>query len=300
MWRAPSWDTVAVDGGELAVATWGHGPVPLVGLHGISANHASFGQIADAIGRRRADVTLHVPDLRGRGRSAALPGPFGLARHAEDVVRLLERLAPARPILVGHSMGAYVAALVARRHPRRVAGVVLVDGGLPLEVDVPAGSSDAETVRAVVGPALDRLTTTYGDEASHTATFREHPALAGSWTPVLDAYAAADRVRTSGGGWRSAVSPEAVATDGVGPVRDPEVRSAVAELTVPAVLLTAPRGLRDEPGGLCRADAVTRLRRANPAVQVEEIADVNHYTIVFDPVAAERVADAALALAGPG
>lgn len=294
MWRDPSWGSVAVHGGELAVATWGRGPHSVVGLHGITANHASFGEVAAALARRYAEVTLHVPDLRGRGRSAGLPGPFGLARHADDVLALIDGLGLARPTLVGHSMGAYVAALVARRAPGRVGGVVLVDGGLPLEVDLPEGTSDLDAIHAVVGPAIDRLRTTYPDEAAHEATFRQHPALTGRWTATLSAYTAADRVPTEDGRWRSPVSIEAVAADGAGPLRDPEVRRAAAELAVPATLLTAPRGLRDEPGGLCTADAVADLAVANRHVRIGTVADVNHYTIVFDPRAADQVAAAVL------
>lgn len=294
MWHEPSWGRVAVDGGELAVATWGHGPHAVVGLHGLTANHASFGEVAAAFARRDAGVALHVPDLRGRGRSASLLGPFGLARHAHDVLAVVDGLGLARPTLVGHSMGAYIAALVAWRAPGRVGGVVLVDGGLPLEVELPEGASDLEAIRAVVGPAIDRLRTIYADEAEHEATFRQHPALIGRWTATLSAYAAADRVPTDDGRWRSPVSVEAVTADGAGPLRDADVRRAAAELAVPAILLTAPRGLRDEPGGLCTEDAVAELAVANPHVRIDTVGDVNHYTIVFDRRAADRVAAAAL------
>lgn len=93
-----------------------------------------------------------------------------------------------RPVvLVGHAMGADIAALVAARHHDGIAGVVLVDGGLPLEVDLPTGTSDLDAISAVVVPAIDRLAPTYPDVAAHEVTFRPHPAFAGRWSPTLTA-----------------------------------------------------------------------------------------------------------------
>lgn len=296
MWRDPDRLHVPVDGGELAVARWGSGATPVVALHGITANHASFGEVADALARAGADVTLLAPDLRGRGASADLPGPYGLSRHADDVVALLDALGFGRVLLVGHSMGAYVAALAATRHADRVLGVVLVDGGLPLDLDLAPGTSDADAIRSVIGPALARLETTYADVAAHEDTFRQHPALAGRWNDTLAAYVAADRM-PDGPRWRSPVSRDAVVADGAGPIRDDEVRSAVARLRVPTRLLHAPRGLLDEPGGLCPADAVAAASAANPWVEAELVDDVNHYTIVLDPRGAQRVAAAVERLA---
>lgn len=296
MWREPEHLGVPVDGGTAAVARWGSGAVQVVALHGITANHASFGAVAEAFDGIDADVTLWAPDLRGRGGSAELPGPFGLSRHADDVVALLDGLDLDRVVLVGHSMGAYVAALVAARHPGPIAGVALVDGGLPLDLDLPPGTSDADAIRLVIGPALARLETTYPDVAAHEDTFRRHPALLGRWDDTLAAYAAADRVR-DGGRWRSPVSRQAVVADGAGPLRDEEVRTAVLRLEVSARLLHAPRGLLDEPGGLCPPAAVEAATAANPRLRAELVEDVNHYTIVFASHGAERVARAVAELA---
>lgn len=56
-------------------------------------------------------------------------------------------------VVVGHSMGAFAAVVLANLFPDRVRSLVLVDGGLPLQV--PAGLTDAEIVAAVLGPAAD-------------------------------------------------------------------------------------------------------------------------------------------------
>src|SRR6266511_2772920 len=76
------------------------------------------------------EVTLVAPDLRGRAGSRDAPGPYGIGRHADDLVAVLDHLGVSEALMVGHSMGGFVATVAAVRHPSRTTGVVLVDGGL--------------------------------------------------------------------------------------------------------------------------------------------------------------------------
>jgi abhydrolase domain-containing protein 6 len=46
---------------------------------------------------------------------------------AADVLAVLDTVAGPSPIVIGHSMGGYMAAWVAAHHPDRVAGAVIVD-----------------------------------------------------------------------------------------------------------------------------------------------------------------------------
>src|ERR1700749_4103511 len=118
---------IAVDGGELRVLQWGTGRRVAVAVHGITASAMSW-----QAGARQmpAGGALAAPDLRGRGASAHLPGPYGLERHAADVTAVLRHFG-GRPVLAGHSMGAYVALLARDSQPRLVRRLVLGDGGRP-------------------------------------------------------------------------------------------------------------------------------------------------------------------------
>ena len=81
--RAGLRSSVEVDGGALAVHEWpGRGEDAVVAVHGITANHAAFHALADAL----PGVRLIAPDLRGRGASRALPGAYTLDQHAGDVL----------------------------------------------------------------------------------------------------------------------------------------------------------------------------------------------------------------------
>ena len=96
-----------------------------------------------------ANAAGRVPSELRRHRIGADPGaggdrlPEGGPRGGEvvravgdedDVVAALDHLGVEKAQIVGHSMGAFVAAVVARRHPDRVSSLLLVDGGLPLEL----------------------------------------------------------------------------------------------------------------------------------------------------------------------
>ncbi|MCA9693123.1 MAG: alpha/beta fold hydrolase, partial [Myxococcales bacterium] len=174
-------EQVAVAGGSLTVAQWGsRGPVVLA-LHGITASHREFAALADALGD---DVRLIAPDLRGRGRSNHIPGPWGMRAHAADMVAALDHLDVARAdVLLGHSMGGFIAAVLAADHPARCGAVLLVDGGLHFMPSLPLHRLPfgdwliGKLVQRILGPALTRLEMTFASPAAYRAYWRDHPAL---------------------------------------------------------------------------------------------------------------------------
>ncbi|SHK65095.1 Pimeloyl-ACP methyl ester carboxylesterase [Nocardiopsis flavescens] len=267
--------TVPVAGGGLAVTRWGEGPgVPVLAVHGITANGHSFARLAAELAAR-GGPPLHAPDLRGRGASGALPGPHGLAAHADDLVAVLDRLGVERTVWVGHSMGAFVSCLAAVRHPDRVSGLLLVDGGHGLPA--PAGTD----IDSVLGPAMVRLRTTFASPDDYRAFWRRHPAFAGRWNPWVDAYILRDLAGTAPD-LRSTCDEAAVRTDGAQVLADAEVLGAVHRLPVPARLLWAARGLMDEAPGLYTPE---RLAGLPDTLATVELPDDNHYTPLFSSTA---------------
>src|SRR5215213_9322475 len=116
--------------GEVELAIWraGEGTEPVVCLHGITAQHRAFNAAARYLGPSHSLVGV---DLRGRGDSDKPESGYGLETHASDVIRVLDYLGLDRAILVGHSMGAFVALEAALSFPDRVRALVLLDGGWP-------------------------------------------------------------------------------------------------------------------------------------------------------------------------
>ncbi|UNS97686.1 alpha/beta hydrolase [Streptomyces tubbatahanensis] len=311
----------APGGGALAFTHWpgadgsASADTPaLIALHGITANGRAFDAVADALGAALPCASLYAPDLRGRAASADLPGPYGLAAHVADVLALLDHLGQRRAVLIGHSMGGFVAALAATRHPSRVAGTVLVDGGPPFPGTGAAGgdSGAGETgeaggvgeagaadegaidaqLEAVIGPAMRRLSMTFPDRDSYAEFFRGHPAIRPLWNDDVRAYVDRDLVGTEPE-LRSSCVREAVRADGRGVLVEPLLRTALREPGPPAVFLWAERGMLDEPRGLYGAEHPAGFGLHPERVASRRVDGVNHYSIVMAAEGARAVAEAA-------
>jgi pimeloyl-ACP methyl ester carboxylesterase len=277
--------SVPVHGGELAVLRWaGDGPVVLA-VHGITANALFWARVAELLD---GDVTLVAPDLRGRAGSNGLPGPYGMRAHADDLVAVLDHLGVQSPLLVGHSMGGFVATMTAVRNPDRVAGLVLVDGGVGFPA--PAGTDIDAMLDAVIGPAMARLRMTFPDREAYRDFWRAHPAIGPSWDGVVDACIQRDLVGEEPA-LRSSCALEAVRVDGAEVLADEETLRAVHELSCPATILWAPRGLLDEPQGLYDERRLAAAALDPARVSTQRVEDVNHYTVLLDERGAEVVAE---------
>ncbi|MFJ1608597.1 alpha/beta hydrolase [Streptomyces sp. NPDC088253] len=285
---------VPVRGGELAVSRWRaedpDAPVALA-LHGITANGLSWARVAHHLAGR---MTLVAPDLRGRGRSGRLPGPYGLAAHADDMAAVADELGLDRVVLAGHSMGAFTAALTAVRHPRLPTALLLVDGGVGFPV--PVDLDPDELLDAVIGPAVRRLSMTFPDRDAYRAFWQRHPAFADSWSPWVDAYIQRDLVGEEPR-LRSSCSREAVRVDGVDQLRE-EVSGAVHRLPCPAVLLWAERGVMDESQGLYDERRLAAAGLDPERVRRQRVSGTNHYTILVGDEGARVAARNLLHVAG--
>ncbi len=118
---------------ELAGREWG--PVDgraVVLLHGTGADSTTWSAIAGWPPTWR----ILALDLRGHGRSP-WAGSYELPDLGLDVVDRLDARGWRQVDLVGHSMGAVVAYLLAQRHPSRVRRLVLVEPPPPLPASPP-------------------------------------------------------------------------------------------------------------------------------------------------------------------
>jgi pimeloyl-ACP methyl ester carboxylesterase len=95
---------------------------PLLLIHGLLASGSMFDPVLPAWSAHHRVI---VPDLRGHGRSGALPGPYGVGRLAHDLAQLLDDLQVETAHVLGYSQGGAVAQQLAHDHPERVRGLVL-------------------------------------------------------------------------------------------------------------------------------------------------------------------------------
>ena len=275
MAHAKTVDTIPVAGGDYTVARWAGGPDTLLAIHGITASHLAWPPVIDALA---GDYTVYAPDLRGRGRSNALPPPYGLQQHVADLAALLDHYGVADTVLVGHSLGAYISLEFAQAHPARVRGIVLVDGGIALPLR--DGATPEQVIKGVLGPALARLEMRFADREAYRDFWRRHPAFqdAGAWNAYVEAYVDYDLAGTPPE-MHSRVNSEAVQIDALGPMASSMV-TLIDRTAAPMLLLTATRGLMNQPQPLLPLSAVADKCAKIAHLEHLEIPDTNHYSIV--------------------
>jgi len=111
----------AGDGTTIYYEAWGRGE-PLVFLSGLATDLRIWACQRLVFGRRFRCIAI---DNRGSGRSAKPDGPYSLEQMAADAVAVLDAEGVGRAHVVGHSMGSYVAQMLAVQHPDRVRSLTL-------------------------------------------------------------------------------------------------------------------------------------------------------------------------------
>ncbi len=174
---------------------------PLVLLHGVGGNHASwFHQVTEW--RQRFRVV--VPDARGFGNSTD-PGRRGRDEFVADLEAMFEHAGIERAVVVGQSMGGGTAVSFACRHPDKVRALVLADTLF--------GITLPESVRADMEARTARMATASQQERVLGPAFRAaSPHLATLYTALASFNVANVRTLT---GTQDLNTPAAIAATGV-------------------------------------------------------------------------------------
>jgi pimeloyl-ACP methyl ester carboxylesterase len=274
---------VDVDGGTLAVGEVSSRTEPVLAIHGISSQRRLWNWLRAA----EPGLSLIAPDLRGRGDSVAVQGPSSIARHAADMVAVLDQLGLDAVHVCGMSMGGFVGVELAVSYPHRVKSLILVDGGFPMPV--PPGLTP-EALPAVFRDRLARLDREWPSVRDYAEFFVANTApLLDPADPLLLDYLAHDLV-----GHRVRLSSEALVADAAGiffaPARWPQ-------LGVPTRLLTAEWSTgRDSPPAYPAA-AAQGFADALPGVlvAVQALAGADHAASIMSPAGARASAGQILA-----
>ncbi len=114
---------VTSDGLHITTTDQGEGLPALLFVHGFPLSRGAWGKQVPALAPTHRVL---APDLRGLGESGATEGTIPMTRYADDLAELLRALKLGPVVLVGHSMGGYVALAFLDRHPHLACGLVLV------------------------------------------------------------------------------------------------------------------------------------------------------------------------------
>jgi pimeloyl-ACP methyl ester carboxylesterase len=249
---------------------------PVLAVHGVSSNNRLWSWVLDAA----PEVHLIAPDLAGRGGTPARPGPSSVPAHAEQLVALLDALGLGRVHLLGMSLGGFVVAELAARHPDRVRTVTLVDGGLPLEVgEQGPPPADAVAPRLRAQYATGQV---WADEATYLEHYRSGVApLTGADDPRMLALVAHD-LEAVDGGVAVRRDLESVVADAVSVFCSAAPAGALAAVRAPIRLVHAPWSSGAGSAPMYAPAHVARLGATTPSlVSAELVDDVDHAAIVM-------------------
>lgn len=277
---------VPVAGGNLSVFQYGDGTgEPVLLIHGVTSSNRAFQLFADALIARGKAV--FAVDLRGRGDSNSLPGPFGMAQHAHDMATVVDHCGWKSVDVIGHSMGAFVAAAFVGLFPEKVNEVVFADGGIPLPM--PPGMTVEQIMPFVLGPALARLAMDFESKQAYRDYWKAQAAFAKGWSDVLDEYVDYD-LRGEAPHMKASTSAKAVEEDSRDLFGDDLIVRSLKGLTKKSKFIKAERGLQNEENGLYPMAVLDAILPQYPMLQLEFLADCNHYDMFLEATGAEKIA----------
>ena len=171
-------ECAAINGAELAYEDLGDG-APVLLIHGTGAYTAVWGDIPQRLAERHRVIAY---DRRGFGASGGQ-----LAERLEDQVNdaaaLLDHLGVEAATVVGWSAGGTIAAMLAGRHPERVASLVLSEPAIRLAAHASARALSmqarlqiAATIRRNPGAAAAMMYRWHTPAGTGAVTFDEYPA----------------------------------------------------------------------------------------------------------------------------
>ncbi|MFC0453163.1 alpha/beta fold hydrolase [Rhodococcus jostii] len=258
----PELGTVDVDGARISYRVWGQpGGNPVILIHGGAANARWWDHVAPLLSDGRRVAAL---DLSGHGHSDHRSS-YRRSRWADEVMAVAGIVGP-RPVVVGHSLGGFVALETAGHYGSELAGTVVVD-------------SPARTVRPVFDAERERRMRrklrVYESEGAIVARFRPDP----EDTPLpryLRNYLGSRSIRETSGGFTWQFDPAISMAGGM-------IVDEVVPPSCPLALIRGERGMLSREMSRALADEI------GPDTIELEIPDSGHHIMLEQPQALAAV-----------
>ena len=256
---------------KIQLAVWEGKGKQILCIHGLTANSRFWDCLASALSPHHRVIAM---DLRGRGLSDKPPTGYSIEHHCKDVLALMNDQGLERPVLMGHSLGAFISLVFAAKYPQRVDRLILVDGGGKLT------KTQMAKVFAGIKPSLDRLGKTFPSFEYYISQMKQAPYLQ-PWNSYMETYFHYE-VEKVKGGLRSRVHPKHIEEEAknLGKV---DSRQFYKKVTSPTLILRATKGMLADDDLLLPEEVAERMVRQIPKAKRVDLEGTNHYSILFQP-----------------
>jgi len=259
------------DGIKIQLAVWGEKGKHILCVHGITANSRFWDCLASALMPHHRVMAM---DLRGRGLSDKPSTGYSIYRHCKDILALMSDQNLQRPVLMGHSLGAFISLVFAAQYPQKVERLILVDGGGKLS------ETQMAKVFAGIKPSLDRLGQIFPSLEAYLSQMKQAPYLQ-PWNSYMETYFRYE-IEEVEGGVRSRVHPKHIEEEALN-LGKVDSREFYVKVTCPTLILRATKGMLAEDDLLLPEDVVERMVRQIPNAKRVDVEGTNHYSILFQP-----------------
>ncbi len=246
------------------VTRTGHGR-PMILIPGLLSSGAVWSTTVEHFKDR---YECHVLTLAGFAGQPAIPAPF-LQTVRDDVLRYIAEKKLDHPVIVGHSLGGFLAWWIAATAPDKVGPVVAVDG-VPYLAVLMNPSATAESSR----PMADQMRQMYAKLTPEQLAAQSRLSLATMITDPKNVETAA--------AW-SAASDPATAGTAMAEMMTTDLRSAVAAIRTPVLLIGAADFAKDEAARKQAAAAYEAQVAKVPDHQVVLAEHARHFIMLDDP-----------------
>jgi esterase len=254
-----------VNGHDIQIVDYPGKMGPIIMIHGLTGSHKYMHFYAEKL---KGEYRILSVDLRGRGNSAKIGSESTIFQHAEDIIELIDTLKIDQPILLGHSMGAFISSIVASK-VHSVKAVILLDGAAKM----------SEHQRAIVQPALGRLNKLYPSKESYLTEIQQIYSMLGvKWNDTLQEIAEYEVERVSDH-WENKSSQSGILAD-FESFQDYSPKEICSKITCPVLLVYAKGAIGSLPP-LFYLDDYEETQTYTPNIEMK-ISDCNHYTMVFE------------------
>jgi pimeloyl-ACP methyl ester carboxylesterase len=269
--REPVMITGTGDGIKIRLAEWAGRGQAILCIHGITANCRCWDVMASALA---PEYRVFAMDLRGRGRSDKPASGYSIEHHCRDIVALLDDLGLKRPVIMGHSLGAFISLAFAAHYPDRVDRIILVDGGGDLSKE------QMDKVFSGIKPSLDRLGKVFPSSDAYLDTMKQAPYIQ-PWSPALETYYRYE-ITEMEGGVSTNIDPLHIEEEAEN-VRKMAAASLYPKIGCKVLILRATEGLLARDDILLPEPVVQRMIREIRHARYLDIKGANHYGIIFRP-----------------